>query len=57
MGSGTYGLEGRSILFPTGNVSNSPAGELIGYGVELYLDDCIVFGETVEEFALNLWIY
>jgi len=35
-------------------MSQTVLGGLIGYGVELYLDDCIVYGQTEEDFKLNL---
>ena len=35
-------------------MSQTVLGGLIGCGVELYLDDCIVYGSTETEFEMNL---
>ncbi len=35
-------------------MSATVLGGLIGHGVELYIDDCIVYGATEEEFKNNL---
>jgi hypothetical protein len=47
------GLKGAPSYFQR-EMSQTVLGGLIGYGVELYLDDCIVYGQTEEEFKLNL---
>jgi hypothetical protein len=35
-------------------MSQTVLGGLLGYDVELYLDDCIVYGHTEDEFNLHL---
>jgi hypothetical protein len=47
------GLKGAPTYFQR-EMSMSVLGGLLGHGVELYLDDCIVYGATEEEFKTNL---
>jgi len=47
------GLKGAPTYFQR-EMSLSVLGGLLGHGVELYLDDCIVYGATEEEFKANL---
>ena len=53
MGPCSHGTKGRPVVLQR-EMSQMVLGGLIGYGVELYLDDCIVYGQTEEEFKLNL---
>jgi hypothetical protein len=47
------GLKGAPTYFQREMAQTVLAG-IIGYGAELYIDDCIVYGETEEEFLANL---
>jgi len=47
------GLKGAPTYFQR-EMSLSVLGGLLGHGVELYIDDCIVYGATEEEFKKNL---
>ena len=47
------GLKGAPTYFQR-EMSISVLGGLLGWGVELYLDDCIVYGAYEEEFKSNL---
>jgi hypothetical protein len=47
------GLKGAPSYFQR-EMSQTVLGGLLGYGVELYFDDCIVYGQTEDEFNLNL---
>ena len=54
MEEGSYGAQRSTDIYPTGNVDVDFRRYLLGHGVELYLDDCIVYGATEEEFKANL---
>jgi len=47
------GLKGAPTYFQREMAQTVLAG-IIGYGAELYIDDCIVYGKTEEEFLANL---
>ena len=47
------GLKGAPTYFQREMAQTVLAG-IIGYGAELYIDDCIVYGKTEEEFLHNL---
>ncbi len=53
MGSSTDGLKGAPSYFQR-EFSMTVLKGLLGYGVELYLDDVIVYDSTEEEFLDNL---
>ena len=50
---GPDGAQGDIDIFPTGHV-NVSSRDIARIWVELYLDDCIVYGATEEEFKANL---
>ena len=53
MEESAYGTQRAPTYFQR-EMSLSVLGGLLGHGVELYLDDCIVYGATEEEFKANL---
>ena len=53
MATSTDGSQGCTNLLPREMEQTVLAG-IIGYGAELYIDDCIVYGPTEEELLSNL---
>ena len=54
MEEGSYGTQGGAPTYFLREMSLSVLGGLLGHVVEFYLDDCIVYGATEEDFKAYL---